>query len=375
MSHEIRTPLNAIIGMTAIGKSAADVTRKDYALGKIEDASTHLLGVINDILDMSKIEAEKFELSPVEFDLEKTLQKIVSVINFRVEEKHQNFLVHIADDIPRNLVGDSQRLGQVAANLLSNAVKFTPELGTIRLEASLLEKTDDSCAIQIDVIDTGIGITEEQQSKLFNSFVQAESNTSRRFGGTGLGLAISKRIVEMMGGRIWLRSEPGKGSAFSFMVRLGRGTERQDASQEHENAQNPAANTGGFEGRSVLIVDDVEINREILIALLEDVKLSISCAENGVEAVRIYTKDPAAYDLIFMDVQMPEMDGYEATRRIRAFEAENPGVRPKGISIVAMTANVFKEDIEQCFAAGMDDHVGKPVEIEEVLEKLRKYLG
>ncbi|MDR1586979.1 MAG: GAF domain-containing protein, partial [Treponema sp.] len=215
MSHEMRTPMNAIIGMTSIGKAAADIEKKDYCLEKIEAASTHLLGVINDILDMSKIEANKLELSPISFEFEKMLQKVVNVINFRVDEQQQSFYVTIDRNIPCTLIGDDQRLSQVITNLLSNAVKFTPKGGTIRLNAHLLSEQNNLCTIQIEVSDTGIGISEEQQSRLFNSFEQAESSTTRKFGGTGLGLAISKRIVEMMGGEIRIASEPGKGSAFS----------------------------------------------------------------------------------------------------------------------------------------------------------------
>ncbi|MDR2607608.1 MAG: hypothetical protein LBC57_04380, partial [Treponema sp.] len=191
MSHEIRTPMNAIIGMTSIAKASDEVERKDYCLSKIEDASTHLLGIINDILDMSKIEAKKFELSRETFNFERMLQKVVTVINFRVEQKQQNFIVRLDKDIPSMLVGDDQRLAQVIANLLSNAVKFTPEKGSIRLDAKFIEEKEGLCTVRISVTDSGIGISAEQQSRLFNSFTQAESNTSRKFGGTGLGLAIS----------------------------------------------------------------------------------------------------------------------------------------------------------------------------------------
>jgi signal transduction histidine kinase/CheY-like chemotaxis protein len=507
MSHEIRTPLNAIIGMTAIAKSAPGQGRKDYCLDKINDASIHLLGVINDILDMSKIEANKFELSPVEFNFEKMLQRVVNVINFRVDEKGQHFTVHIDRHIPRILVGDAQRLSQVITNLLSNAVKFTPDRGSIRLEAHFVKEEEGKCVVEIKVIDSGIGVDEEQQRRLFSSFEQADSSISRRFGGTGLGLAISKQIVEMMGGTIWVKSEFGQGSTFAFMVQLGQGREETqallDAGINRRNLRTLAvddelevreyfldiaarfgfacdtaasgeealeeiqkngpytiyfvdwklpgmngielsrkikeiqgvrpivimisatewglieadARSAGvdiflpkplfpssildcineslgleklqapeeplrteencFEGRRILLAEDVEINREIVLALLEPTKLVIDCAGNGAEAVRLYREGGALYDMIFMDVQMPEMDGYEATRRIRALEREGKTARtraPGGIPIVAMTANVFREDIEKCLAAGMNDHVGKPLDFEEVLKKLHRYL-
>ena len=501
MSHEIRTPMNAIIGMTSIGKSAETVERKDYAFGKINDASSHLLGVINDILDMSKIEADKFELSPDEFDFEKMLQKTVEVINFRVEEKLQSLSVHIGKGLPRFVVGDSQRLAQVVTNLLSNAVKFTPEKGSIILNAFPVNQQEDECRIQIEVIDSGIGISKEQQAKLFNSFVQAESSTSRKFGGSGLGLVISKRIVEMMNGKIWIESEPGKGSKFVFFVQLKKGSEplaaivpkrenvrllavdddpealeffaeicgrcgivcstaasgeealeligqngvydlyfidwklpginglelsRQiigvsapkkpfivlisafDWNSMEKEAKEAGINTflskplfpspvidcinnylgvevksaktknssdekkAVYPGRHILIADDVEINREILISILESTQMKISSATNGREAVNVYADNINKLDLIFMDIQMPEMDGYEASRNIRSLEAQQQTTH---VPIIAMTANVFKEDIVKCLEAGMDSHVGKPINMEAVFEVLKKYLS
>jgi CheY-like chemotaxis protein len=501
MSHEIRTPMNAIIGMTAIAKSSADPERKDYCLGKIENASAHLLGVINDILDMSKIEANKLELSQEEFNFEKMLQNAVNVINFRVEEKRQDFSVYLDKDIPLNLIGDDQRLAQVIANLLSNAVKFTPEGGAVRLDTRLERNEDDGfCVLRISVSDTGIGISKEQQSRLFASFQQADSDTSRKFGGTGLGLAISKRIVEMMDGDIWIESEAGKGATFAFTVRMKRGKKElgsalnlgvnrknlrvlvvDDAPEVCEyfmeilrrfdifcdtapdgeaaierivengpydiyfidwnmphiggieltkrikergsrnsvvimisatewNAIETEAKAAGvdrfmqkplfpsaiadcineciglrnsvegedayageadsFSEYRILLAEDVEINREIVLALLEPTGLTVDCAENGAEAVKMFEAQPEKYDMIFMDVQMPEMDGYTATRRIRGLSVP----RAKKIPIVAMTANVFREDIEKCLGAGMDDHVGKPLNFDELLIRLRKYL-
>jgi signal transduction histidine kinase/CheY-like chemotaxis protein/HAMP domain-containing protein len=500
MSHEMRTPMNAIIGMTAIAKSSGDIEKKDYCIKKIEDASTHLLGVINDILDMSKIEANKLEISPVDFNFEKMLQKVVNVINFRVDEKRQILAVHIDRDIPHALIGDDQRLAQVITNLLSNAVKFTPEHGSISLNARLLKEENRVCTLQIEVTDTGIGISEEQQSRLFSSFEQAESTTSRKFGGTGLGLAISKRIIELMGGSIWIESELGKGSAFIFTMPAERGAEEHngllnhginwknvrvlavdDAPEileyfkdlagrlgvscdvaasgeeacsmmerngfydiyfvdwkmpgmdgielsrrikEHESSKsvvimisagewnliedeakaagvdkfmpkplfassiadciNECLGTGSlrepdrhhdgeldcFRGYRLLLAEDVKINQEIVLALLEPTELMIDCAGNGTEVVKLYSESQGKYDMIFMDLQMPEVDGYEATRRIRALNI--PGA--KEIPIVAMTANVFREDIEKCLDAGMNDHVGKPLDFDEVLNKLREYL-
>jgi len=492
MSHEIRTPLNAITGMTGIGKSAPDMERKNYCFGKIEDASNHLLGVINDILDVSKIESGKFELSPVEFEFEKMLQRVVDVVNFRVDEKNQTLTVSIDRDIPGFMVGDDQRLAQVVTNLLSNAVKFTPEKGAIELYAKLLSKEDGFLTIQIGVTDTGIGVSAEQQTRLFSSFQQAESSTTRKFGGTGLGLSISKSIVEMMGGSIWVTSEYGKGATFAFTAHLKktkkmrnfipdwRGTrvlavvndlftsdlikeitelygaycdtafcvevalrliEQKKAYDVYyleykmpgisvtellnhicEKRDNKAyiamitgAETGDldedpninslihkpvfpsdivdtvnefldvdrqiieeaqkgpldqFEGRRILLAEDVEINREIVFAILEPTLLTIDCAENGAEAVRMFNEAPDSYDMIFMDVQMPEVDGYEATRLIRTLGTP----KATGIPIIAMTANVFREDIEKCLEVGMNGHVGKPLDFDEVIKILHMYL-
>ncbi|MDR1618575.1 MAG: response regulator [Treponema sp.] len=379
MSHEIRTPMNAIIGMTSIAKASGDLERKDYCLSKIEDASTHLLGVINDILDMSKIEAGKFELSRTVFNFERMLQKVAAVINFRVDQKRQNFVVRLDKDIPPILAGDDQRLAQVIANLLSNAVKFTPEKGSIQLDVKFIEEQEGLCTIQVTVTDSGIGISAEQQARLFNAFTQAESNTSRKFGGTGLGLAISKQIVEMMNGRIWLESEPGRGSTFAFIVRV----ERAHVAESPEgtkpailpaNGETPEDDLGCFEGYHLLLAEDVQINQEIVMTLLEHTKLEIDCAVNGAEALALYSAAPEKYDIILMDVQMPEMDGFEATRRIRAFEEGRKKTITQGVPIVAMTANVFREDIEKCLAAGMNDHLGKPIDFHEVMGKLRRYL-
>jgi signal transduction histidine kinase len=364
MSPEIRTPLNAIIGMTTVGRSASGLEKKEDAFKKIEDASAHLLGIINDILDMSKIEANKLELSPAVFNFEEMIQKVTGIINFRIVEKNQEFIVDLDKNIPRKLLCDDQLLSQIITNLLGNAVKFTPRLGRISLIARLLKKEEDTCDIQIEVSDTGIGISEEQQTRLFTLFEQAENNTTRKYGGTGLGLSISQRIAELMGSEIIVASEVGKGSVFSFTIQAKiPGPEMQDESLSSREADR-------FEGFRVLLAEDVEINSEILLALLEPTLISIDCAENGLEALNTFKDNPERYDLIFMDIQMPVMDGYEATRRIRALNT------PKAleIPIVAMTANVFREDIEHCLEAGMNDHLGKPLDFDQVSEVLRKYL-
>jgi len=386
MSHEIRTPMNAIIGMTAIARKAQDMEKMYDALKKIDGASRHLLGVINDVLDMSKIEADKFDLSITSFDFKKMLQKIADVISFRTDERRQKFHIGIGREFPAKLIGDDQRLSQVITNLLSNAAKFTPEDGTISLEAQLISEEDGVCRLLISVEDTGIGITDEQKARLFKPFEQAESDISRKFGGTGLGLAISKRIVELMDGEIWVESEPGKGSKFIFTVLLKRGSEDNipffppvavGMENEYSDVDNAMAQdeeieyADNFANNTMLLAEDVEINREIVLALLKPTELNIVCVENGVQAVKMFESAPSKYDIILMDVQMPEMNGYEATRAIRALNT----ARAKSIPIIAITANVFREDIEKCIEAGMNDHIGKPLNLNEIMKKMRSYLG
>jgi CheY-like chemotaxis protein len=371
MSHEIRTPMNAIFGMTAIGKSSQTIEKKDDAFGKIEGASKHLLAIINDILDMSKIEAGKFELSPVSFEFERMLQKVVDVVSLRVDERRQRFSVNICKDVPRVLIGDDQRLSQVITNLLSNAIKFTPDGGSIHLDSHLVSEENGMCRVQISIEDTGIGITEEQKARLFHSFEQAEAGTMRQYGGTGLGLPISKRIVEMMGGDILVESEPGKGSKFAFTVLLKRGAfdESTYAGSGTQQDEMPDFDDD-FSGFTVLLAEDVEITREIVMSMLEPTRLIVECAKNGALALSAFAEAPDKYDMIFMDIQMPEMDGYQATRAIRALDLP----QAKAIPIIAMTANVFREDVEKCHDAGMDGHVGKPLDFDKVTALLRQYL-
>jgi signal transduction histidine kinase/ActR/RegA family two-component response regulator len=368
MSHEMRTPMNAIIGMTAIAKNAENIAEKNHALNKIGDASAHLLGVIDSVLDMAKIEADKLELAPIEYHFERMLLKAVTVVSFRIDEKHQHLSLEIDENIPLFVIGDEQLLTQVITNLLSNAVKFTPKEGKVSVEASLLGEIDGECVLRIAVADNGIGIAPEQQEKLFNAFEQAESGTSRQYGGTGLGLAISKRIVELMDGSIWIESELDKGAQFIFTIKVRRGKREHSATESDGTKLVPIADE--FAGKKMLLAEDIEINREILISILKDTGIEIECAENGQEALDMVEAAPDKYDVIFMDVQMPKMDGLEASQRIRAL----PGHQRDKLPIIAMTANVFKDDIEACMDAGMDAHIGKPLVVEVVIETLRKYL-
>jgi signal transduction histidine kinase/AmiR/NasT family two-component response regulator/HAMP domain-containing protein len=382
MSHEMRTPLNAVIGMTTIGKAAEDNARKDYCFSKIDEASNHLLGVINDILDISKIEARKFELSATEFDLKQMMQRVIYVMTYRMNEKQQHFNLRFDQRLPRTVVADDQRLAQVLTNLLANAVKFTGVGGSIELEAVLTDEDEQTALIRFCVSDTGIGVTPEQLERIFGEFEQAESSTSRSYGGTGLGLSISRNIVELMGATIEVASQPGEGSTFHFEVRVEKGGAKAgqaDADKPGADGGAGAAEQGGadvwrdgcFEGCRILLVEDNVVNQEIVIALLEFTGVSFECADEGQQAIALFTADPDAYDLILMDIQMPVMDGMEATRIIRSLEAP----KAKTIPIIAMTANVFREEVRRYLDAGMSDHIGKPLSLATLVATLGHHLG
>ena len=499
MIHEMRTPLNAIIGMMTIGKRAKTIDEKNDALNKINDASTHLLGVINDVLDISKIEAGKIELIPIEFNFDRMLKKVLALNINQINVKKQNFTVHIDKKIPHFLVGDAQRLAQVITNLVSNAIKFTPKSGKIHLEASLLGEADGICELQISVTDNGIGISQEHHGRLFSAFVQVDEGRNRGYHGTGLGLAISRQIVELMKGKLWVESDIGKGSRFVFTIKAKRSSKSlsvmlspdvnwdnirifvadgitetleqfkrifeslsincEVAANGHEAwrfikesggydiyfidwnlpgmngieltkqirsldntrqshvimvtdmnwesikseaetvcvdkylVKPPFASsivdcinqciglpnikpeqTGGhhneFAGKKMLLAEDMEINCEIIASLLKDTGIEIEYAKNGKEAVDMVTAAPDKYDVIFMDIQMPIMDGLEATRIIRSL----PTVKHDELPIIAVSANVFTDDIESYLNAGMNDHIGKPFDIDKAIKVLRKWM-
>jgi signal transduction histidine kinase len=377
MSHEIRTPMNAIIGMTNLVLATDDLEKKDERIKKIKEASSHLLGVINDILDMSKIEAGKLELFPVPFFFKAMVDRTVSIMRFRIAERRQSFSCEVDSQIPDRLIGDDQRIAQVVTNLLSNAVKFTPEGGRIAMSFELLALTEDSCTICCSVTDTGIGISPDQQARLFDSFEQADSSTSRRFGGTGLGLAISKSIIEKMGGTITVQSVPDEGATFSFELTLKRDVDAAQAKAQASpyergmaNGMPTAIGDTDFSAFTIMVAEDVDVNFEILAALLEPTKVTLEWAKNGAEAVQTFANDPERYDLILMDLQMPGKNGFEAAREIR--QSDLP--RSQTVPIIAMTANVFQEDIDSCYESGMNGHLGKPLDFVQVIDTLRENL-
>ena len=505
MSHEMRTPMNAIIGMTRIADKTEDVGKLKYCISMIKESASHLLALINDVLDMSKIEAGKFDLEKKPFNLERMLARISRFVVEKNDEKSVRFDVRIDVDMRACFVGDELRLSQVLTNLLSNAVKFTPDGGEIRLSVETVDADRGGAHLRFVVADTGIGMTEEQLGKLFHAFSQADESISRRFGGTGLGLAISKSIVDKMEGSIGVRSAPGDGSTFTVDVRLpqasddplpnpygrkpeeisilvadddartrealariaeryglradeaedcaravGRATAARDAGAPYDivflsqrlpdadgvaaaraldglvapcaltmiapfsswndidarardagvrrfvtrplfpsavigavsEALGEATQDGGapqaqpdvapdFSHLHILLAEDLDINREIFRALLEPTGAQIDTAENGREAVDMFAADPGRYDLLVLDMQMPEMGGCEAAQAIRAMGT--PAAR--AVPMIAMTANVFREDIAKCIASGMNDHIGKPVDDKKLIDKIRLFCG
>jgi|GEM_PF-937544 len=500
MSHEIRTPMNAIIGMTTIAKKTEDLNRIHYCLEKISNASSQLLGIINDVLDMSKIEANKFEIDLHEFDFEKMIQNVVNVIGIKADEKQLRVSLDFDGVLTHRMFSDDLRLSQVLLNLLSNAVKFTDKNGEVTLKIDLTPMESGKSMLRAAVIDNGIGITEEQKSRLFRSFEQANGGTTRKYGGTGLGLSICKKIIGLMGGEIGVESEMGKGSTFFFEVEVGWGEALEEPAGQRVVQRNlrvlvaddafdvldycksilnsysircdtasggreavnmvrkgvdendpydiifldwnmpdcPGAEAAmaiseikedsimvmisvsdwsdieeesrkagvsrylakpmqpsalynmvvaladgsympermedvleyDWQGMTILLADDVEINREIIASVLEETGVAIDNAENGLVALNMFVENPYRYSLVLMDMQMPEMDGLEATRRIRSADVD----RAADIPIVAMTANAFKEDIQDCIDAGMNHHIAKPLDVDEMLETMALFM-
>ena len=360
LSHEIRTPLNAIIGLSDLVKKENLSDKVKDFMNKILSASDILLGVINDVLDISKIESGKMTIEKVPLNVKKTAHNIENIVSFKAKEKGVDINVDFVNLANSNRLGDSLRISQVLTNLLNNAIKFTPK-GSVTLR---VEDIDNSF-IKFDIIDTGIGLKEEQITTLFEEYTQADTSTSRKYGGTGLGLSICKNLVELMGGEIWVKSNFGEGSTFSFQIPLEVDLKKEIVNKdETQDIENIIDEVNSIENINILIAEDNKTNQMILEMLLDDTKINLDFAENGEVAVKKF-KD-SSYDLIFMDIQMPKMNGYEATKAIREINSE--------ILIIGLSGNAAKEEVNKALVNGMNNYLTKPIKQEKLYTMLYKYL-
>ncbi len=365
MSHEIRTPMNAIVGMTHLLRKTPLAPQQLAQLDRIDGAAGHLLGIIDDILDLSKIEAGKFALDEVDFALESVVNHAVSILSPRLDAKRLRLVIDTAP-LSCRLRGDPKRLLQALLNYANNAVKFT-ESGTVTLRMRPVEENADGLLLRFEVIDTGIGIAADKLENLFDAFQQADGSITRNYGGTGLGLAITRHLATMMGGEVGVESAPGVGSTFWFTARIGKSPAGAAATPDESSEPAPdLALAREHAGRRLLLVDDERLNREIAQQLLEACGLRVDMAVDGEDAVALAERTD--YDLILMDLQMPRLNGLEATRRIRRL----PG--REAVPIVALTANAFAEDRERCALAGMNDFLAKPTPTEQLYAMVLRWL-
>ena len=378
MSHEIRTPMNGIVGMSTIAMQNIDNTDKiKDCLEKVIMSSKHLLALINDVLDMSKIESGKVELRHESFNFRAFLQDFENLYGEQAKSKGISYETVLASDLEVQIIGDSLRLNQVLSNLLSNALKFTPAKGIIKLRVSKTGEDQENVYLRFEVIDTGCGIAEENYDKIFESFEQENVDVTYKYGGTGLGLSIVKRFTQLMGGGIHVTSVQGSGSTFTVdlpfgkIKESGKPTRFSDIDGRSDLARDCYVIDYDFKGKRILLVEDNELNREIAEELIGATGASVESAEDGVQAVEMFKESAEGYyDLILMDVQMPHMDGYEATRCIRALGRSDA----QKVPIFAMTANAFAEDVQKSREAGMNAHISKPLDIRAVYKQMNRYL-